>query len=317
VDGYRAFANKVWNATRFALMNLEEERPPHPAEIEGLELADRWILSRFARASGGVTESLERFRFSEAANQVYAFIWGELADWYLELAKPRLQGAAGDQSRDAARATLVHVLDGALRLLHPFMPFVTEELWQRLPRAEGDPAALMVASWPGGEGRWLDPAAETEMEALQEVIGAVRNLRAEYGVPPGARVRLRLSGGEPAARAVLAASGRALHDLARVEALEEGGADGAVGAHAVLRSGIELFLPLEGVLDLGRERERLRGELERVERLEQGTRGRLGNAGFVERAPAEVVEKEREKLASLSEQREKLSEKLRSLEGTA
>jgi valyl-tRNA synthetase len=280
-------------------------------------VAGRWILSRLARTARDTTEALERFRFQDAAELIYGFIWGELADWYVELVKPRLYGEVGEASQAAARATLAESIDVALRLLHPFMPFVTEAVWQRLPRREREAEALMVAAWPAAREQWIDDTAEARMSELQELIGAVRNLRAEYGIQPGARIPVHVAAVPDPMRGTLDSSARALRDLARVERLVYGGADGRVGAHAVLRSGAEVFIPLEGVIDLDRERSRLRDELERVTGMLRSTETKLANETFVVRAPAEVVEREREKLQSYAEQRAKLEAKLRSLEATA
>jgi valyl-tRNA synthetase len=318
VAGYQAFTNKIWNIARFALPHIADHARRDAAEVrDDLELADRWILSRLAQTTRGVTDALERFRFQDAAELVYGFIWGDLADWYLELAKPRLYGDAGEASQAAARVTLATALDDAMRLLHPVMPFVTEAVWQRLPRAEGEAASLMVAGWPAAGEEWIDAASEAQLAELQELIGSVRNLRAEYGIQPGARVPLYVAGVSDEMRGVLEASTRALRDLARVETLAFRSAEGVVGATAVLRSGAEAFIPLADVIDLDRERIRLRDELERVRKLHGATEGKLRNESFVSRAPAEVVEREREKLQSYSEQRDKLESKLRSLEGAA
>jgi valyl-tRNA synthetase len=314
----RNFANKMWNAGRFALMNLGDAPRVSVEDVKDeLELPDRWILSRFSRAARDVTQALERFRLQDAALRGYEFFWGELADWYLEASKPRLYGDQGEASQRAARATLAAVLDGAMRLLHPVMPFITEAVWQRLPRAEGDPESIMVAAWPQGRPEWEDAAAEAAMEEVQAVISAVRNIRAEYGVQPGKRVPLRVAPASDQVRRTLEANGRVVRDLGRVDELGFGGADGQVGASAVLRSGTELFVPLAGVIDLERERARLREELTRVDGLIAGTEKKLGNESFVSRAPEEVVGREREKLASYREQRQKLAEKLSALEGAA
>ena len=314
----RNFANKLWNAGRFALMTLgDAERVPLERVADALELPDRWILSRLSRATADVTEALERFRLSDGALRVYEFFWGELADWYLEMAKPRLYGDLGEESRTAARATLLEVLDGALRLLHPFMPFITEAVWQRLPRGEDAPASLMVAPWPGARPEWEDAGAEARMEELQALVGAVRNIRSEYGVQPGTRIPLRVGSASPALRADLEASRRMLRDLARVEELAFDGTAGGVGASAVLRSGAEVFVPLEGAIDVEKEKGRLRDEVARLEGQITGTEKKLANESFVSRAPQEVVQREREKVASYTEQRSKLASKLAALEGSA
>jgi valyl-tRNA synthetase len=317
VEGYQAFANKIWNAARFALMHLEGHERVAPAAVrDDLELADRWILSRLSRTARDVTDALDRFRFQDAAGAIYTFIWGELADWYLELVKPRLYGDTGEASQVAARATLAAVLDGALRLLHPMMPFITEAVWQRLPRRSDDPIALMVAVWPEPQADWEDDAAEAKMSELQALISAVRNLRAEYGIAPARKVALRVGTSSAELRETLAASSRALADLARVEYVHFDGADGVVGATAVLPSGAELFVPLAGVIDLEQERVRLREELARIDGQLRATDAKLANENFVSRAPGDVVEREREKLKSFGEQREKLAAKLAVLEGT-
>jgi valyl-tRNA synthetase len=313
----RNFANKVWNAGRFALMTLGEGERVSVEEVRGsLELPDRWILSRLQKAAREVTASLERFRFQDAGDRAREFFWGDLADWYLELAKPRLYGDLGEESRRAARATLVHALDGALRLLHPVMPFITETVWQKLPRAGDDAPSLMVSRWPEPDSAWEDDAAEAAFAELQAVVGAVRNIRAEFGVAPGTRVPLRAAVSDEV-RAVLESSRRALQDLCRVEDVAFEPANGEVGASAVLRSGTELFVPLAGVIDLEKERARLRGELTRLDGQIGGQEKKLANESFVSRAPADVVEKEREKLAAFREQRGKIAEKLQALEGVA
>ncbi len=314
----RNFANKLWNAGRFALMTLgDAPRLPLAAVEADLELPDRWILSRLSRTTRETTQAMERFRLQDAAARVYDFFWGEVADWYLEMVKPRLYGDLGEASRDAARATLVEVLDGAMRLLHPLMPFITEVVWQRLPRREGDAESVMLSAWPEPRAEWEDDGAEAAMAELQAIVVAVRNLRAEYKVEPGKRVPLRIAGTDDGMRATLEANVRALRDLARVDELAFAPAGGEVGASAVLRSGCELFVPLAGVIDLDKERARLRDEAGRVEAQIRATEGKLANESFVARAPEEVVAKEREKLASLGEQRAKLADKVAALEGPA
>jgi valyl-tRNA synthetase len=313
----RNFANKLWNAGRFALMNLGEGEVPALQEVSGaLEPADRWILSRLSGVTRQITSALERFRFNEAALATHGFFWGEVADWYLEMIKPRLRSEAGEQSLQAARATLVVVLDRTMRLLHPIMPFITEAVWQRLPRREVDAPSVMIAAWPAAEPAWEDPAVEALIGDLREIVGAVRNIRAEYGVQPGQRVKLRVSGESAELRALLESSTRTLADLARVEDTRFGREESEIGASAVLQRGAEVFVPLADVIDLERERARLRGELDRVVTQRAATEKRLGNESFVSRAPPEVVEREREKLAAYAEQREKLSRSLTVLEGS-
>jgi valyl-tRNA synthetase len=315
----RNFANKVWNAGRFTLMSLGDEPIRPLSEVEGgLELADRWILSRLASTADGLTRELEKFRLHDVAETAYHFFWGELADWYLELVKPRLKGEAGEESREAARSTLVSVFDGVLRLLHPLIPFVTEELWQRLPWPEGEdrPGALIEAPWPEGDSARADPDAEGKMGNLQELITQIRKLRKEYRVPEGVDVPVVLAGVPSSFGETVKAELSAVRRLAHVGALTvEGDHAGGAGAHSVLINGTELFLPLEGVIDLEQERERLAGEIGRLSGQLAGTQGKMKNRGFLEKAPPEVVAKEREKALNLEEQLTKLREKLSSIEG--
>jgi valyl-tRNA synthetase len=315
----RNFANKIWNAGRFALMNLEGQTVKRVEDVAAdLELTDRWILSRLDAAVAEVTRQLESFRFHEATDAAYRFFWGELADWYIELVKTRLRGDAGEASADAARSTLVAALDGALRLLHPVMPFITEALWLRLPVPAGArrEESLVVAQWPaGGAGR--DADAEARMDSLMELISVVRTLRAEYNVPVSAAVEIRLGNVAARLKEAMDVEGRALERLARVGVVAGDGsaASGRVaGAHAVLTGGTELFVPLEGLIDVARERQRLRQERDRLDGQLAAVLQRLASESFVGRAPADVVAREREKAEHFRDQRDRLARKLDALE---
>jgi valyl-tRNA synthetase len=314
----RNFANKIWNAGRFALMSLGDGPVQSVEDVaDDLALEDRWILSRFRYAAEAATDDLERFRLHEVAEDLYHFFWGEVCDWYLELVKARLAEGAEPRSREAARTTLVTVLDGAFRLLHPIMPFVTSELWSRIPWPEGvaKPEDLIVASWPEPRAEWADGDAEALMGSLQELIVEVRRLRKEYGVGEGQRVSLHLITDDEAFAATVAEQGSALERLARVDEVSTSGDGRGAGAHAVLAGGAELFMPLEGVIDVEREAKRLRTEIEGIVGRLADTEKKLANESFVNRAPAEVVDRERQKADGLREQASKLEEKLRSLEG--
>ena len=313
----RNFANKIWNAGRFALLSLGDAPVRPLAEVAGdLALEDRWILSRLRNSSENATRGLERYRLHDVAESLYHFFWGEVCDWYLELVKERLTEGADAAGREAARSTLVTVLDHSYRLLHPIVPFVTAELWSRLPWPEGDerPEDLIVAPWPDGSDGRRDEDAERDFEALRELIVEVRRLRKQYGVAEGERIRIRLTGGDPRLLLTVRSQAAALERLARIGGVDEGEGSG-IGAHAVLGGGTELFVPLEGVVDLDRERARLREEIKRLLGLSDGTRKGLDNDNFISRAPAQVVQKERDKLARYEEQASKLQEKLVQLEG--
>lgn len=311
----RNFANKVWNAGRFTLMSIGDDPVPSPASVrKHLTPVDRWILSRFARTAEDMTRGLERFRLHEVAEVAYHFFWGDFADWYLELVKGRLRGDDGEESRQAARVTLVTVFDGVLRLLHPMIPFVTEALWERLPWPEGSdrPEALIVAPWPTSDGKALDGKAEAAMADFQELVTQVRSLRKEYGVPEGQGVVVQVSGASSRLEELARQQAGSLARMARIESLTvNGGApETGIGAHAVLNSGAELFLPLEGVIDLDRERARLGAEIDRVQAQLKGVEGKLSNEAFVRKAPREVVRKEEDRAEALRAQRDALMGKL-------
>ncbi len=310
----RNFANKMWNAMRFALEHLVESDRPGSA-APPLELADRWILSRAREAALQTSAALDGFRLHEVAGLTYHFVWDEFCDWYLELVKPRLSGARGAESRRAAGWTLRQAVETWLRLLHPVMPFITEELYGKLPDVLEN-ATLMLGPWPTPPADWEDRSAEGAMDELRELISVVRNVRSEYNIDPYRELGIRLDSVSPALEEALEAEEEGLRRLARAGSVERGGAEvDEAGAHAVLRSGTELFVPLADVIDLARERGRIQSELERVEGLLRASRGRLENRDFLDKAPAEVVERERDKATSLEEQRARLEEKRRVLSG--
>jgi len=314
VETGKFFANKVWNAARLVQMRLGDEDPTRIRESTlELTLADRWILSRLANAVKDATRNLKTYRFNEAANTVYHFAWNEYCDWYLEMAKPRWADDAAPDDRRAARWVAWKVLDGILRLLHPFMPFVTEEIWQALPH-EGD--LLATAAWPRAKKAWFDAEAEREIGFLQELVVAVRNLRAENGLPPGKVVPVVVRGTEGQLDLVERLASQ-IRPLARIEALElsRDGSRPAVAASTVVR-GAEVFLPLEGLIDLEEERARLSREADRLLGDLESTRKKLRNQDFLRKARPDVVERERTRLASLEETLDKLKRARESLRVT-
>jgi valyl-tRNA synthetase len=308
----RNFANKLWNAGRFILSNLSGPtrplagRSPLVVRREELTLADRWIIARCDVTVREATEAYERFRLNEAAAAAYRFIWSDLADWYIEQIKPRLYGDA--PGGDVARAVAAQTFDVALRLLHPVMPFVTETLWRRFPGRPSD-ASISVAPWPLPDRRAEDPEALREFGLVQEVVGAIRGIRAEYGVQPGQPVRAvvtRSASGDGAIRREQATVTR----LAKVSELSFGEPRERVGGHAVLSDGTAVFVPLGDAIDVDRECGRLSAEVQRLSRLVEAQEKKLGNQQFVSRAPADVVQREREKASTWREQREVLARKL-------
>jgi valyl-tRNA synthetase len=308
----RNFTNKLWNAGRFILSNLPGPTRPlagsHPSVIERdeLTLADRWMIARCDATVVEATQAYERFRLNEAAAAVYRFIWSDLADWYIEQAKPRLYG---DQpGGDVARAVVTQTFDVALRLLHPVMPFITEALWRRFPGRSAT-ASISVAPWPKPDARAHDPAAIRDFGVVQELVGAIRAIRAEYGIPPGQAVRAAVSGESLATASALEQERGTITRLAKLSQLTLGESRERVGGHAVLSDGTAVFVPLGEAIDVGRECGRLGSEVDRLARLVQSQEQKLGNQQFVSRAPSDVVERERQKLTTWKEQREVLTRK--------
>jgi len=306
----RHFANKCWNIGRFIVSNLDgPSKTVEEIDAFDLELADRWILSRSQRTIESVTESLERFRLNDAANEVYHFIWDELADWYVEQVKPRLYGTT--PGGDVARGVLCHVFESALKLLHPVAPFLTEELWGHLA---GDRGLLAAADWPVFEQSLVDDAAEQAFSRVQAAISAVRAVRAEYRIPPGKPVRAIFQPADDAARAHFESERPTIERLAKVSDLILDAEIGdEVGAHSVLPDGSSIFVPLGDAIDVDTEVARLSGELERIDKQLAGVTAKLNNEKFVSRAPEAVVDREREKERSWKEQRETLAAKLHAL----
>jgi valyl-tRNA synthetase len=310
VEGYRHFVNKLWNAARFASMHLERPYPDLPAP-QDRSLADRWILSRLARATAVVAEALDGYRFNDAAAAVYGFFWHEVCDWYLEAAKPILFGKGGEAACEAARATLARVLRDSLVLLHPFMPFVTEELWHRLPGCAGSvsQAAYPAAQAAGGLGS--DPHAEEQMALVGEVITAVRNIRGEMNIAPALLLQVTVQAPGEQERACLALQEGLIRDLARLEDLtvQPPGTRPRAAATAVV-PGATVFVSLEGILDFAREAQRLEKEIGKLTGERTQLSRKLSNEDFLAKAPPEVVAKVQEKHAALLEREEKLQANL-------
>ncbi|MCU0620817.1 MAG: valine--tRNA ligase [Gemmatimonadales bacterium] len=307
----RNFANKLWNAGRFILTNLDGPVRPlagRPDAIRDTELtlADRWIIARCDATIREATEAYERFRLNDAATAIYRFLWSDLADWYIELVKPRLYGEA--PGADVARAVALRTFDVALRLLHPVMPYVTEALWQRIPgRREG--SYLCAAPWPRPDARAVAPDALERFGLVQQLVGAVRAIRAEYDVSPGTGVRVAIQHPTAAAEAAIRAEESTIRRLAKVTALEWGEREERVGGYEVLGDGTGVFVPLGDAIDVARECGRLAAEVDRLRQLVASQERKLANEQFVARAPAEVVGREREKLAAWRDQVASLEEK--------
>jgi len=297
ISGYKAFANKLWNAARFALMNLEEFAPVG-ASLDRLELslADQWILTRLQETAVATNQALEEYKFNDAASTLYAFTWHQFCDWYIELVKDDLYGD-DPAVKKRAQTVLFTVLEQLLRLLHPLMPFITEEIWQALPGVR-PVTSIMLADYPTGAG--LPTAAEdaAKMEQLMDVIRAIRNIRGEMDVPPSKTVAAVFDCRSAASEAVLRDGEGYIRTLARVADLQVGvGIEHPAQAATQIAGEVEIFLPLAGLVDVEEEEKRLEKEIAKVQKDVDFFKKKLSNEKFVANAPAAVLEKDRAKLA--------------------
>ena len=307
LDGSRNFANKLWNASRFALMNLEDYDENAPRGE--LTLADRWILSRYHRAINDVTGYLERYELGEAARVLYEFSWSELCDWYIELIKPRLYHKTTPEDRATAQYVLVTVLRGTMELLHPLMPFITEEIWQYLPH-RGE--SIMLQPWPEYDPEHRDLDAENAMGLLMETITEIRRIRGEMNVPPGKVAEVILVAAADDSRKVLELYPNYVNGLAQASVtitpgLQEKPEQSVVG----VAKGVEVVVPLKGLIDFDREIARLNKELSAIDKDLQRVQGKLNNQGFLAKAPQDVVEKEKTKEQELLGKQAALSAQLK------
>lgn len=296
VEGTRNFANKIWNASRFALMNMEGY--DKDAELAPYTLADKWILSRLQDTVKDVTGLLERFELGEAGRAIYDFIWSEVCDWYIEIAKPRLYNKEAAAERATAQYVLATVLVSAMKLLHPYMPFITEEIYQCLPH---EAESIMISKWPVADESLIDPEAERGMNAIMDSIKAIRNMRAEVNANPGKKIPAIMLVSEDL-REVVAHNDSYIKLLGGIDNLELRPLNGEKpeNAMAAVVTGIEVYLPLAGLIDVEKETQRLSKELAAMEKDLQRAGGKLNNAGFLAKAPEDVIAKERAKYEELS-----------------
>jgi valyl-tRNA synthetase len=311
-DGYRNFCNKLWNATRFVLMNVEgKDVGLAPDAEKKLSFVDRWLLGRLQQAKHEIASNIEAYRFDLAARALYEFVWDEYCDWYVELAKVRLQSADAEGDAAAARGTrsvLVRELEAALRLAHPFMPFITEELWQTVaPLAGKTGNTISLQPFPRANFDRIDAAANDKMALLKSMVNACRALRGEMGISPAQRVPM-IAAGERAMLGELAPYLTALGKLAGVEIVDE-----LPPSDAPVQIVGEYRLMLRIEVDVVVERERIGKDIVRHEGEIARLKPKLANAGFVDRAPAAVVAQERVRLAGLESTLEKLRTQLERL----
>ncbi len=306
LEGYRAFCNKIWNATRFVLMNIDENFQTQEINYDNLKLADKWILSKLANLIEKVDADIEKFRFHEAANNLYHFLWSDFCDWYIEASKPRLM--AGDEQ---VKTLLVTVLMRVLKLLHPFMPYITEELYQKLP---GKKESIAVEEFPVSRQDWIDEESEKQFELVAETVSKFRNLRAEKNIAPSKKVEAEVIALSDETKSLIEKEKElisylaSLSELNIVDSFDENKmyVKGAV-------SGLELGISLENLLDKDAEKSRISKEMKKLEVEMKKLEGKLNNQNFLSRAPKEVVEKNIEKFNKLKEKYEILDQNLKQL----
>lgn len=314
IEGYRHFANKIWNASRFSLTNLADFKGiAHAINPRKMRLPNRWILSSFNETVREVTEALEEYRFNDGAQAIYDFIWHEFCDWFLEMIKPVLYGKDDSQERTITQYVLRRVLDGALRLLHPFMPFITEEIWQSLPH-EGE--SIMIADFPQYEEGLRDEEALRDMDLVMRTVGGIRNIRGEMGIPPNRQVDVLLLAEREHIRDRLKRHRRYITQLARAGSLSfiRSKPKPRDVATAIIGDA-EIFIPMAMDMDLDAEASRLEKEIGKVERDLEFVDRKLSNDEFMSKAPAEVVEKVRAKRQVLLIRDGKLRESLGKIQG--
>jgi valyl-tRNA synthetase len=310
----RNFANKLWNASRFVLINFPPDFAPHklgPPVPARENLPERWILSRLQHAAEETRTALDAFRLNDAAGAIYQFLWHDFCDWYIELAKPKL--AAGGQEREMAAWILWHVLEAALRLLHPLMPFITEEIWQKLPH-EGE--SIFQRPWVDPDLSALDLEAEREMALVQDVVVAVRTIRSEMNVPPAKMADIAIIPASQETRSIIESQAGIVRQLARVERIDfivETEKPSASGIAVIGKT--EIFVPLKELIDLDRESQKLEKEAERLRGMVGQLEKKLANKDFLKRAPEEVVEKERRKKENFLETLARLDKNLAQISG--
>jgi valyl-tRNA synthetase len=322
-EGYRNFANKIWNAARFMFMNIDRVAPglrpgtgsetqSHTSSVTGdkaVALEDRWILSRFNRVAKGVNEALETFRFHEAANQIYDFFWGEFCDWYIELIKPRLLDGSEESARIAC-GNLLSIFEAALRLLHPVMPFITEEIWHAIYDGNPPLQSIALAPYPQADEKQLDLAAETEMAILQDLIVSVRNLRAELKIDQKQHVPIQVFASDQEIHKLIDQNRGSVKRLANVEKIEFVANSLAKLSGARHTARFDVHVIYQRKINVAAERERLKKELEQIEKEFANGQRQLGNEQFLAKAPTMVVEGIRKRAQELEILREKVKSKL-------
>src|SRR5690242_482575 len=324
VESYRNFANKIWNAARFCLLNSEGAGVNEETLRQPTTLHDRWIVSRLNRTAHELNHAIDSYEFHGAVQALYHFFWDDFCDWYIELAKADVTAEQESVARVEARSRLLTVLEQALRLLHPFMPYITEELWQRLPGEkrvhpayEGAEPTVMLTAYPEGDAQLIDEAAESEMQAIIELISRVRNIRSEMNIKPGERIPIVVGAPDENLRRVFESAREQIARLVRASevSVSERLEAPKASARAVLTGGgAELAVPLEGLIDFEQERRRLQREQEKLQAEAAKLEAQLSNPNFVERAPAERVSEVRDRITEIAQQSSQLQQTVENLQ---
>ena len=324
VESYRNFANKIWNAARFCLMNSDgAEVKPELLQSKELALHDRWIISRLNKTAHRVDQSLTGYQFHEAVQTLYHFFWDDFCDWYIELSKAEVTAEENSDGRTEARSRLITVLEQALRLLHPFMPYITEELWQRLPGVKalhsaytGASSTIMLTSYPLGSENLFDEKAERDMSAIIDLISRVRNIRSEINIKPTERIPVLVGCPDEELRTTFLNAKDQIARLVRaanIQVMDRLNAPKA-SARAVLVGGAELAVPLEGLIDFEQERQRLGREQDKLRAEANKLEAQLSNPSFVERAPAERVSEVRLRISDIAQRNSQLQQTIENLQ---
>ena len=312
MEGFRNFCNKIWNAARYVMMNSEGKTVPESLSLEHCSVADRWVMSRFENAAKAIEESMQHYRFDLASQTLHEFIWNEYCDWYVELSKPLLwDEKANSEGAQATRWVLLSILEQSLRLLHPFMPFITEEVWQKVaPLLGKNGDSIMIETYPLFDQSKLDSEAEEQIEWIKGVVVAIRNIRGEMDVPPAKSINVILRNGASADQGKLEEYRPYLQKLAKLESISWLAPDDEVPAAATgLYQELEILVPLAGIIDVEAERARLSKEIAKLEGALKSVTGKLNNAKFVDNAPDAVVAKEREKQEQITQALQSLQAK--------
>ena len=317
-EGFRNFCNKIWNAARYVLMNSEEKQLANSLDSKNLSISDRWIISRFERAIKQVDLAMESYRFDLASQQLYEFIWNEYCDWYVELSKPTLwDEEKNPENAQATRFVLIFILEKTLRLLHPFMPFITEEVWQKIaPLISINGQSIMMESYPTYDRENIDEEAEEHIEWLKGVILSIRNIRGEMDISPAKSINILLRNGSPTDKERMEIHKPYLQKLAKLKDISwlEDGHEAPASATQRFDE-LEILVPLEGLIDVDAERSRLMKEINKLLSGLKAVETKLNNKKFVNNAPSSIVIKEREKKNQISSKLESFETQLKNLEG--